>query len=47
MLDLLLLRTKEGLALLEESQKRRYKSTDIVNQCVELDSAWKESKVYY
>ncbi len=45
MLDLLLLRTKEGLALLEESQKKRYKSTEIIDKSVELDAAWKESKL--
>jgi hypothetical protein len=43
MLDLLLLRTKEGLSLLEESQKRRFKSTELIDKCVDLDSAWKES----
>ncbi len=45
MLDLLLLRTKEGgLDLLLDSQKKRFKSTEIVDICVELDSKWKDSK---
>jgi hypothetical protein len=45
MLDLLLLRTKEGgLDLLLDSQKKRFKSTEIVDICVELDTKWKDSK---
>jgi hypothetical protein len=45
MLDLLLLRAKEGgLDLLYDSQKKRFKSTDLIEICVELDSKWKESK---
>jgi hypothetical protein len=42
----LLLRSKEGLALLQESQKRRFKSTDLIDKCVELDTTWKESKLF-
>ena len=45
MLDLLLLRSKEGLDALYESQKRRYKSTELIDLCVELESKWKESKI--
>lgn len=45
MLDLLLLRTPEGLNLLYESQKRRFKSTDIIEKCVELDAKWKEGRL--
>ncbi len=45
MLDLLLLRSKEeGLNLLYESQKKRFKSTEIIDICVDLDARWKESK---
>jgi hypothetical protein len=45
MLDLLLLRTKEGgLDVLLDSQKKRFKSTEIIDICVELDTKWKDSK---
>ncbi len=43
MLDLLLLRSEEGLALLEESEKRRFQES-IVEECVKLDNQWKASK---
>jgi hypothetical protein len=42
MLDLLLLRNEKGTEVLVESQKRRYKSTDIVEKCMDLDKKWKE-----
>jgi seryl-tRNA synthetase len=45
MLDLLLIRGKGGNPeLVYESQKRRFKSTDIIDKCIELDKTWKESK---
>jgi hypothetical protein len=45
MLDLLLLRQQiGGLDLLYDSQKKRFKSTELIEICVELDNRWKESK---
>lgn len=48
MLDLILLRTQEGgnPQIVYDSQKKRYKSTEIVDKCMEMDSKWKESKLY-
>lgn len=48
MLDLILLRAKEkggNIDSIYESQKKRYKSTELVDKCVELDAQWKESKL--
>jgi seryl-tRNA synthetase len=43
MLDLLLLRqTPEQVY---ESQKKRFKSTDILDKCIELDKQWKEGNL--
>jgi len=43
MLDLLLLRSQAGVQLLYDSQKRRFKSTELVDKCIETDLKWKES----
>lgn len=43
MLDLLLLRQDKTKQELYDSQKKRFKSTEIVDKAVELDSKWKES----
>ena len=44
MLDLLLLRQDKTKQELYDSQKKRFKSTEIVDKAVELDAKWKESK---
>lgn len=44
MLDLLLLRQQSGVESLYDSQKKRFKSTDLVDKCIETDLKWKESK---
>ena len=48
MLDLLLIRTAEGgnPQIVYESQKKRYKSTELVDKCMELDEQWKKSKLF-
>ena len=44
MLDLLLIRADKGgkPELVYESQKKRFKSTEIVDKSIELDKKWKE-----
>ena len=44
MLDLLLIRADKGgnPDLVKESQKKRFKSVELVDQCMELDKQWKE-----
>ena len=44
MLDLVLIRVNEGgnPEIVYESQKKRYKSTEIVDKCIELDTQWKQ-----
>jgi hypothetical protein len=46
MLDLLLIRPSEGgnPMIVYESQKKRYKSTEIVDKCIEMDKDWKKRK---
>jgi seryl-tRNA synthetase len=43
MLDLLLIRAAQGgnPEIVYESQKRRFKSTEIVDNSIELDKKWK------
>ncbi len=43
MLDLLLLRQQSGVEGLYDSQKKRFKSTELVDKCIETDLKWKES----
>jgi hypothetical protein len=43
MLDLLLLRSQAGIELLYESQKKRFKNTELVDKCIGTDLKWKES----
>jgi seryl-tRNA synthetase len=46
MLDLILIRPTEGgnPEIVYESQKKRYKSTEIIDKCIDLDKEWKTSK---
>jgi hypothetical protein len=44
MLDLILLRQQSGVESLYDSQKKRFKSTELVDKCIETDQKWKESK---
>lgn len=46
MLDLLLIRADKGgkPEIVYESQKKRFKSTDIIDKSIELDKEWKERK---
>jgi hypothetical protein len=43
MLDLLLLRQQSGIDNLYDSQKKRFKNTELVDKCIETDKKWKES----
>jgi seryl-tRNA synthetase len=49
MLDLILIRPNEGgnPQIVYESQKKRYKSTDIIDKCMEMDKEWKKSKLVF
>ncbi len=48
MLDLLLIRSAQGgnPEVVYESQKKRFKSTEIVDKSIEIDKQWKEGKIY-
>ncbi len=48
MLDLVLIRVNEGgdPNIVIDSQTKRYKSTEIVGRCIELDAQWKKSNIY-
>jgi hypothetical protein len=46
MLDLLLLRQQTGVETLYDSQKKRFKSTELVDKCIQTDQKWKDSTKY-
>lgn len=48
MLDLLLLRKDKGgnTELLFESQKKRFKDTTIIDQCIEIYEKWRERNFF-
>lgn len=44
-LEIEMFRTPEGIAIVKESQRRRYKDLGLVDKVVEYDTAWRKGEL--
>lgn len=45
-LEIEMFRTPEGVAIIKESQRRRYKDLGLVDKVVEYDTAWRKGGLF-